>query len=292
MDAENTSSMLPAGSERRVLQGKDDSDVLCLEAPLVLRAADGQILTMRTPTGLQHDREWALGFLASEGALQDISEIKHIEHKCESEANRSYDVVEVDFWRSGSIDRLGVLSRSHEIRPSCGICGVDDVASIAQGLASLTPGEPATDSTGVVHAIQSLRANMPLFAATGGCHGCAILSGSGELWVVREDVGRHNALDKAIGACLEQGRYLGESIAVLSGRAGYELVIKALRVGIPIIVSIGAASAFSVAIAQAAGATLIGFVDERGGRIHRGHIYADEQRFHGLLNTDSEPEKS
>ena len=122
--------------------------------------------------------------------------------------------------------------------------------------------------------VSLLETKQALFARTGGCHAAGIFSAEGELWASAEDVGRHNALDKAIGLAARAGRDFGQAIAVLSGRGGFELLLKSLRVGIAVTASVSAASSLAVEIAEETGATLVGFV--RDAKLPR--VYADDGR--------------
>jgi FdhD protein len=119
-----------------------------------------------------------------------------------------------------------------------------------------------------------MREAQSLFAVTGGSHAAGVFAvESGATWAVREDIGRHNALDKALGACARAGRDLSQAAVILSGRGGYELVLKALRLGVPIVASVSAPSSLAVELAEEHGQTLVGFLRGSGGR-----VYADDGR--------------
>jgi FdhD protein len=171
----------------------------------------------------------------------------------------------------------GKLARAHELRASCGLCGRASAEGLAAGLAPLEAGKPRVDLASLAGMVRALEERQELFRRTGGCHGAAIFSATGELWSVAEDVGRHNALDKAIGEAARDGRALGEGVAVLSGRGGFELVLKALRVGIAVVASVSAASSLAIEICDEAGATLVGFV--RPAQAPR--VYTDDGRLFG-----------
>lgn len=273
---------LPAGAEQLML-ADGSVEIVVREEALFLDVAGTQLLTMRTPMGEAADREWALGFLAGEGVIEDLSEVRAIHYTPASEQSdlasdqRAADLIRVELNRSGASERLGSLSRTHEMRASCGLCGVSSPQALVQGFKTLKEGTPVIRANQLQGLVDNLRAQQPLFAATGGCHGTAIVNASGKQLAVREDIGRHNALDRAIGACMEAGVYFDECIAVLSGRAGYELVVKCLRVGISTILSVGAASTFAIELARAANATLIGFIRTRNGALHM-QVYADAGR--------------
>ena len=116
-----------------------------------------------------------------------------------------------------------------------------------------------------------MRQGQVLFQATGGCHAAGVFdAASGEPWAIREDVGRHNALDKALGACLAEGRDLSQATVILSGRAGYELVLKTLRLGVPVLASVSAPTRLAVELALEQDQTLVGFLRGQSGRIYAG----------------------
>jgi len=119
-----------------------------------------------------------------------------------------------------------------------------------------------------------MRAAQAVFRETGGCHAAGVFSAdTGAAWAVREDVGRHNALDKALGRAAADGRDLARAVVVLSGRGGYELVLKALRLGVPVVASVSAPSSLAIEVAEEHGQTLVCFVRDGGGR-----VYADDGR--------------
>jgi len=274
---------IPTGATR-IMLADGGHEIVVREEALFMEVNGTRLLTMRTPMGEQADREWALGFLAGEGVIEDLSEIKKLTYipaeSQQGEANadeQAADLVRVELWRPGSSERLGSLSRTHEMRASCGLCGVSTPEALTRNCKTLSEGKPQLNALSIAHFVEELRKQQPLFNATGGCHGTAIMNAQGQTLAVREDIGRHNALDRAVGACIEQGVYFDECIAVLSGRAGYELVVKCLRVGIPIILSVGAASTFAIELARAGNATLIGFIRTRDGHTHM-QVYADAGR--------------
>ena len=237
---------LPLGA-RRIQLASGAEEVICAEEALFLDIAGTRLLSMRTPMGEAADLAWALGFLASEGVIEDLSEVKSMTFHAAADQNQEDEVkpadeVRVELWRPSNIDRLGSLARTHEMRASCGLCGVTSAAGLVKGLKPLASDMPKLSLPAIGQMVEKLRSNQPLFDATGGCHGAALLKASGDLVALSEDIGRHNALDRAIGFAMQKGLYLRDCVAVLSGRAGYEMVIKAVRVGVPIVLSIGAAS--------------------------------------------------
>ena len=168
------------------------------------------------------------------------------------------------------------LARTHEIRSSCGVCGVADAQSLLEATPALLPGVPKFNPARVTALVTALHQVQELFSLTGGCHGALVANADGTVLGSGEDIGRHNALDKAIGEAARAGHELTQAIAVLSGRAGYDLVVKCLRVRIPVIVSVSAPSALAFDLCHAAGATLIGFA-----RGERHEVYCGAVRLTG-----------
>jgi len=249
---------------RRVELANGEPEELLVEEPLILRVAGEDLVTMRTPG---HDEELALGFLITERILPSPASILAT-RSFVSEGIAGLEITLAE----GLKGRGGRLTRVHEIRASCGLCGAPSIDAIASDLPTLVPARPRF-SLGEVEAwLAEMGDAQALFQRTGAAHAAGLMLG-GELRLVREDVGRHNAVDKLIGAAIREGIDLTESIMLLSGRGGFELVMKALRVGIPAILSISAATSFAVALAEEAGATLVGFT--RGGG---GVIYCDDGR--------------
>lgn len=223
------------------------------ELPLEIRV-EGQPLAvaMRTPG---NDTELAAGWLVSEGIVRTAADIADIV------AQPGGDTAMVDVMLanpaafSAAQHRRAVLSNS-----SCGICGV---ASVAQAIRDFPrPDCSAKIAASVLHALPArLTENQPVFRRTGGLHACALFSAEGELVLLREDIGRHNALDKLIGRALLDDRLpLSEHILMLSGRVSFEMSQKALAAGIAIIAAIGAPSSLAIELAQKSGQTLVGFL--------------------------------
>ena len=240
------------------------------EEPLLIRLGDQQVLTMRTPGD---DFHLALGFLASEGVIDDSAVIERHEFTPGDPANLRADTIELFAKTAGDVRVAGRLTRTHEVRSSCGICGLTDADELLEETLPLLPGV-ARLPAGRLEALRAdFETRQPLFHATGASHGAVLYAADGAVLGQGEDVGRHNALDKAIGQALAAGHDLRHAIAMLSGRAGYDLTFKCLRLGIPVILSISAASALSLDLCQAAGATLVGFL-----RPGRRKIYWDGGR--------------
>jgi len=267
---------LPEGAEGRRLHG-GETDALVREDPLVLEIDGKPLLTMRTPG---QERDLGLGFLLGEGLVRSVDEVVSFEFRkgvpLGEPGAGDADGVKPDrlvmALTPGHDDtRRAVFRREHEIRPSCGVCGLEDLGDLVPG--GIPPGTPRLDAAMLDRLLDAFRERQSLFAATGGAHAAAMCSVRGEVLGFGEDVGRHNALDKAIGALYWSGRDASECVALLSGRAGYELVAKCLRVRCPIIVAVSAASALAFDLCREAGATLLGFA--RDGRFR---CYWDEGR--------------
>jgi FdhD protein len=244
------------------------------EEPLEIRLgrpgqpAEAVAVTMRTPG---NDFELAVGFLLSEGLLARQSEVSAIRY-CdldEGDAQR-YNVVSVT--STGTFDLEG-RRRSSSVTASCGICGTATLDQLYQRCATLPAGVPVEASL-LLGLPDRLRKDQRLFARTGGLHGAGLYTSDGRVLAVREDVGRHNAVDKLVGwAALGQRLPLASAILVVSGRVSFEIVQKAAIAGIPILVAVSAPSSLAVQTAHSLGMTLVAFV-----RAERANIYAGAQR--------------
>jgi FdhD protein len=250
------------------------SDVLAVEQPLEVRlgyAVGGRrvhaavSITMRTPG---HDRELAVGFLFTEGILAAPEQVARA-HAC---GGGNVACVEL---RPGVAVDLTWLERHFYTASSCGVCGKASLEAVRVcARHRLVEGRPVVEAE-VVHRLPgTLRAAQAVFDRTGGLHAAALFDAGGRLLCLREDVGRHNALDKLIGAQFLAGRTpLSEDVLVVSGRASFELVQKAVVAGIPILAAVGAPSSLAVSLAREHGLTVLGFV-----RQDRFNIYTGAER--------------
>ena len=244
--------------ERVEIGGRSAStDLVAVEEPLEIRVSrdDGRpvtvAVTMRTPGD---DADLAVGYLFTEGILRRRDDVAGV-YPCRGGAIRVELATGVD-------TDLSRLERRSFTSSSCGACGKTSTAALrAMPAWPLPDRDPMIDAE-LVHALpQLLRDAQVLFAATGGLHASALYDGGGRLIVLREDVGRHNALDKVIGSELVAGRLPAhERILIVSGRVSFELVQKALMAGIPALAAVGAPSSLAVDLAREAGMTLLGFV--------------------------------
>ena len=249
-------------------------DWVVREEPLLIEVEGESVLTMRTPGD---DEALALGFLLGEGVIGSLAEVRAVSRHPASgtDPQAATDVVRVSLVDPARAKGAsGRLARTHEIRASCGLCGRASAEGLTAGLARLEPGQPRVALRSLEDMVRLLEAGQEVFRRTGGSHAAALFSAAGELWASAEDVGRHNALDKVIGQAARSGRDLRRAVALLSGRGGFELVLKALRVGIGVVASVSAASSLAIEIAEESGATLVGFV--RGAQAPR--VYSDDGR--------------
>ncbi len=246
---------------RRLLQAtreveSNEQDWVAVEEPLEIRAEGRNVaITMRTPG---HDPELAAGFLFTEGIVHDANDIVKI---VVVEPN----VIDVQVSRPIDLERL---ERHFYMSSSCGVCGKTSIQSVeAAGCVLLDRERPVVDAE-IIHRLPgALRARQAVFDRTGGLHAAALFDTNGDLIEVREDVGRHNALDKLIGnAVLGRRTPLAESILLVSGRVSFELVQKAAMAGLAMIAAVGAPSSLAIETALRFGMTLAGFV--RDGRFN------------------------
>jgi FdhD protein len=226
-------------------------DDLTIEEPLELRIGRKTLATtMRTPG---HDEELAAGFLVSEAIVRARDEIARIS------ADRDNRVI-IDL-KEGVKLKLNSTKRFGTISSSCGLCGKTNIEAIRQNFPPITSKAIRIDIETLLALPEKLRNAQSDFARTGGIHAAGIFDVKGELKVAREDIGRHNAVDKAIGRAFLDGRLpLYEHLLLVSGRASLEIIQKALAAGIPIIAAVSAPSTLAVSFARQGNQTLIGFL--------------------------------
>ncbi|MBM4380282.1 MAG: formate dehydrogenase accessory sulfurtransferase FdhD [Deltaproteobacteria bacterium] len=243
-------------------------DVVAVEAPLEIRLGGKALtVTMRTPG---HDAELAVGFLVSEGVLRKGDDLT----APPVPDALSPDVLHVQL-RDGVTADTRRAERGFTTTSACGACGKDSLESLSlPACPPITGDSPQVSPSLLLSLPAKLRAEQATFEATGGLHATGLFTGAGELVRVREDVGRHNAFDKVIGAALLAGELpLNGCVAVVSGRASFELVQKAAMAGIPVLAAVGAPSSLAVELAQRQGITLAGFL--RDGRFN---LYSHPER--------------
>lgn len=259
----------------------DAGDEIASEEPLQLML-DGEPLSvvMRTPG---NDIELALGLLHAERVITSLNDVASLRVSAEAGERESAIPVANDLLESNAVDvRLRATAarrprRSFLSSSACGVCGATTMDDLAHDHAPLRDG-PLVDATVLPPLADRLREQQRVFERTGGLHAAGLFTPSGELITLREDIGRHNAVDKVVGrAVLDRRVPLAQTILAVSGRAGYEVVQKAVAAGIPILVAVGAPSTLSVATAQRFGLTLVGFL--RGARFN---VYSRPERIRRL----------
>ncbi|MEZ4825420.1 MAG: formate dehydrogenase accessory sulfurtransferase FdhD [Bacteroidia bacterium] len=266
----NHNKISPVSVSRVNSDGRtEQSDLLAVEEPLEVRLGYGPVdrraslslaVTMRTPG---HDEELALGFLLSEGIIAGQHDLLRLRH-CEDVPEEAQgNVIRAELSPDFPFDP-GRFLRNFYTSSSCGVCGkasldaVSAACPVADNRIQFAP-----DSAVVLGLESALRGHQSVFSATGGLHAAALFSASGKLIFVREDIGRHNALDKLIGAAMVQGLLpLANHFILLSGRIGFELVQKAVMAGAGALVAFGAPSSLAVSLAEKYQLTLIGFLRE------------------------------
>lgn len=232
-------------------------DELTIEEPLEIRVDAKTIATtMRTPG---HDEELAAGFLISEAVLAEANAIVGFSRP--STARNRANIIDVHLAASVKIKLRG-SERFGTISSSCGICGKESIDAIRQAFPAIASYAPVRVQLETLLALPDrLRAEQSDFARTGGIHAAGLFSLAGEALIVREDIGRHNAVDKVIGrAALDRRLPLSACILLVSGRASFEIMQKALAAGIPIVASVSAPSALALEFARESNQTLIGFL--------------------------------
>jgi FdhD protein len=254
------------------------SDVLAVEEPLEIRIGYYEnskflhksiSITMRTP---DCDFELAAGFLFTEGILQSPEQISNIKH-CGKIGKEGFEnTVRVDLTKDVNID-FKQLERHFYTSSSCGVCGKSSIEALHTGVKKINSNLKIKADL-IYNLPEILRKSQTIFDVTGGLHASALFDENGNLDIAREDVGRHNALDKVIGAKFSAHKTpLDDKILLVSGRASFELVQKALMAGIPILAAVGSPSSLAVKLAEEFGMTLIGFV-----RDNRFNVYCGSER--------------
>ena len=272
----------PAAPELRVRkwdgrQWSDAPDAVVMEEPLQL-LLDGEELSvvMRTPG---EDLELALGLMYAEGIVRSLEDVKEVRISAESGEGSNAVSVNSSIVESNQVDvHLAHAPRRRPERSmlassACGVCGAVLIEDLRRDLTVLPEG-PAVDPLVLPSLVDKLRLGQGVFERTGGLHGAGLFSPGGDPVAVREDVGRHNAVDKVVGRMLLDGRLPAqETVLIVSGRAGYEIVQKSINAGIPVLAAVGAPSSLAVALAREFHQTLVGFL--RGERFN---VYSAGER--------------
>ena len=237
------------------------ADNLVVEEPLEIRVDGTPItVTMRTPGS---DFELAQGFLLTEGLIglrEDILTVRYCPG-ADQEGENSYNVLDVTLGPGVELPELS-MTRNFYSTSSCGVCGKASLDAVRLASRHACGDDPSTVAAATLTGMPAtLRAAQKVFAATGGLHAAALFGVDGAVWAVREDVGRHNAVDKVIGWALESGRVpLSGTVLLVSGRASFELTQKAVMAGVPVLAAVSAPSSLAVDLATQSGLTLVAFL--------------------------------
>lgn len=262
-------------------KSRQESDAVAVEEPLEIQlcsqsaagsAARSISITMRTPGD---DAELALGFLFTEGIIESADQVAEVAHRGSVDPDTGLqNTIRVELRPDVDID-LARLERHFYTTSSCGVCGKTSLEALrVTGQSSLGHCKATFPRAVIVELAERVRSQQRVFTETGGLHAASVFDSRGQIVIVREDVGRHNATDKAIGALLKAGRLPGHSFGLLvSGRASFELMQKALVARIPLLVAVGAPSSLAVQTAKEFDMTLVGFL--RGEKFN---IYAGADR--------------
>jgi len=250
------------------------ADRLATEEPLEIRvAAGGRVrpvaTTMRTPG---NDFELASGFLLSEGIVSTRHDVRRVAYCLDpGDGEQAYNVVTVELAAPALPDLAG-FERYGTVSSACGVCGRASLDRLRdRGVATVASGRPRVGIEVLYRLPEVLRAAQGAFEATGGLHAAGLFEADGTLACVREDVGRHTAVDKVLGWALLDGRLpLAEHVLLVSGRAGFEIVEKAVGAGVAVVCAVSAPSSLAVATAKEFGVTLVGFLRGRSANLYTG----------------------
>jgi FdhD protein len=246
------------------------ADVLAAEEPLEIRLRGERVaVTMRTPG---HDTELAVGFLLGEGIVRPSDVGAVVECRADEGDGGVADVA----LRPGAAPLAG-WQRNFYATSSCGICGKASIDAVRQAAPPVADG-PVVEQPALLGLPDVLRGAQRVFDRTGGLHAAGLFAPDGTLDVLREDVGRHNAVDKAIGRAALDGRLpLSGSVLMVSGRSSFEILQKALMAGVPFVAAVSAPSSLAVRLARESNMTLVGFLRPGGF-----NAYAGRERIRGL----------
>ncbi len=238
-------------------------DELVVEEPIEIRVGDQSlIVVMRTPG---HDFELAAGFLYTEGIINSVHDIGTIAYCEDVEQADLQNIINVNLTNGWDAESEDGWQRNFHANASCGLCGKMTIESVRQAVPPID--SRLRISPEIVYMLNDLlRSAQSVFEATGGLHAAGLFTSGGELLIIREDIGRHNAVDKVIGQALLSEMFpLDNHVLMVSGRASFEIVQKALFARIPVVVAVSAGSTLAVDLAQESGIALIGFT--RGNRM-------------------------
>ncbi|MFT7463446.1 MAG: FdhD protein [Pseudohongiellaceae bacterium] len=247
------------------------ADDLAVEEPLEVRLGSRSLLvTMRTPG---NDGDLVRGLMFTEGLVASASDVVAVQACRDVPETARGNVVVVSLAQGAVLDELRT-PRVGLMASSCGVCGKASLEAIRSVAPVVAPG-PTISGELVLGLMAELRGQQPLFERTGGLHAAGLFDSSGRLLAAAEDIGRHNAVDKVIGQAIRFGALpLSDCLLVISGRAGFEIIQKARKAGIPVICSVSAPSSLAVDLAVDGEQTLVGFL-----RDDRFNVYAGAERF-------------
>ena len=253
-------------------------DALTVEEPFEVRIDHRSLaVIMRTPG---NDHELALGFLFSEGVISQAEEVSAIEDEIDADRLPLANVVNVTLRDHAGEDQqalrpqLAAFERHFAVSASCGLCGKNSIADLMTCTAPMQSDDLRVAASTLYELPTHLRTAQSVFTHTGGLHAAGLFSSGGELLLLREDIGRHNAVDKLIGHGLLHGTFpYARHVLMVSGRTSFEIIQKALLARIPCIAAISAPSSLAVELADRAGITLIGFL-----RDHSMNVYTHPER--------------
>ena len=255
---------------------KQREDLLTVEEPFEVRIADRSLaVIMRTPG---NDAELAMGFLFTEGIIQSAQDVVKIDAALDADGLPLANVINVllreELQQENLPGQTTAFERHFAVSASCGLCGKNSIADLICSTPPLQPGALRI-SAGILYELSArLHAEQAVFSHTGGLHAAGLFSPDGELILLREDVGRHNAVDKIIGNGLLHNMYpYDKCILLVSGRTSFEIIQKALRARIPCVAAISAPSSLAVELAASSGITLVGFL-----RGHSMNVYTHPER--------------
>ena len=253
----------------------ETEDWVAREEPLEIRVkGESIVVTMRTPG---HDKELAIGFLLAEGVITNSSDVLEIAYCQQGEASLHKNILNVFLSPEVEIN-LDRLKRNVYASSSCGLCGKASIESLQNIFEPLNKIETVISVDKILTLAQKLRAKQSTFDKTGGLHAAGIFDRNGELLVLREDIGRHNAVDKILGHLFLKNRMpLEDCVLMVSGRASFEIIQKSLAGRVGIICAISAPSSLAVDMAKESGQTLIGFLRER-----KFNVYSHKERISGI----------
>lgn len=254
-------------------------DYVVTEEPLEIRVVhwdSGRLVTSRVTVTMRtpgYDFELAVGFLHSEGVIRSARDVASVSYCTDPNEPQRFNIVNVQLEPNVAVDAES-LSRLVFTSSACGVCGVASLEYV-QKLCAVRPVGDFVIGREVLASLPSkLRGAQRFFTRTGGLHASALIDVDGSLLYVREDVGRHNAMDKLVGHLLLEGRLpASNKIVLVSGRAGFELVQKAVLAGIPMLAAVGAPSSLAVELAEKYGVTLVGFLRE-----NKFNVYSSPER--------------